>query len=221
MHASQRTVDKPTQNIVAITEPCSRHQGDVAGRSPFEICTFLICPLDHLCSRQAVHRQQDVKHHNRQGKFHKATEVIIQQLEGSTSTQSQRAAFATTMPNFSDLVQTSIVWNGAEAIVVPVGASSEELRYHKSIALQVWLYGYEIPGNFVAIHSCCCYRTLDTDGNDTPADTIMLFTKEALYVLTSTKKGDSFVCRLAMTPVLLFLVVYWTTSLCPADLHFC
>ncbi|KAL3130646.1 hypothetical protein ABBQ38_008037 [Trebouxia sp. C0009 RCD-2024] len=61
--------------------------------------------------------------------------------------------------------KTSDVWNGAEAIVVPVGASSEELRYHKSIALQVWLYGYELP------------------------DTIMLFTKEAVYVLTSTKKA--------------------------------
>lgn len=45
-------------------------------------------------------------------------------------------------------MQTSDVWNGAEAIVVAVGASSEELRYHKSIALQVWLYGYELPGKF-------------------------------------------------------------------------
>lgn len=72
-----RRVDKPTQNIVAVTEPCSRHQADVAGRSPFEFCTFLICPEDHLCSRQGVHRQQDVKHHNRQGKLHKAIEVIV------------------------------------------------------------------------------------------------------------------------------------------------
>ena len=44
------------------------------------------------------------------------------------------------------LVQTSDLWTGAEVIVVAVGASSEELRYHKSIALQVWLYGYELPG---------------------------------------------------------------------------
>ena len=44
------------------------------------------------------------------------------------------------------LVQAGDLWNGAEALVVPVGASSEELRYHKSIALQVWLYGYELPG---------------------------------------------------------------------------
>lgn len=40
------------------------------------------------------------------------------------------------------------MWNGAEAIAVAVGASSEELRYHKSIALQVWLYGYELPGEY-------------------------------------------------------------------------
>ena len=44
------------------------------------------------------------------------------------------------------MLQTGDLWNGAEALVVPVGASSEELRYHKSIALQVWLYGYELPG---------------------------------------------------------------------------
>ncbi len=44
------------------------------------------------------------------------------------------------------MLQAGNLWNGAEALVVPVGASSEELRYHKSIALQVWLYGYELPG---------------------------------------------------------------------------
>lgn len=59
------------------------------------------------------------------------------------------------------MLQTGDVWNGAEALVVPVGASSEELRYHKSIALQVWLYGYELPGKQrrtgrTAAITCCC-----------------------------------------------------------------
>lgn len=58
-------------------------------------------------------------------------------------------------------MQTSDVWTGAEAIVVAVGASSAELRYHKSIALQVWLYGYELPGKYrfkgqaKSVYNCC------------------------------------------------------------------
>ncbi len=65
------------------------------------------------------------------------------------------------------MLQTGDLWNGAEALVVPVGASSEELRYHKSIALQVWLYGYELPGkqcsaNMFSLLLChaalpCCF----------------------------------------------------------------
>ena len=58
-------------------------------------------PLDHLCSRQGVHRRQDVKHHNRQGKLHKAIEVAIQQLEGSTSTVTE-LQLTITLSNFSD-----------------------------------------------------------------------------------------------------------------------
>lgn len=56
------------------------------------------------------------------------------------------------------MLQTGDLWNGAEALVVPVGASSEELRYHKSIALQVWLYGYELPGKQCS--SYCCHIML-------------------------------------------------------------
>lgn len=32
------------------------------------------------------------------------------------------------------------------AIVVPVGANSTELRYLKSISLELYLFGYELPG---------------------------------------------------------------------------
>ena len=58
-------------------------------------------------------------------------------------------------------MQTGGLWNGADAVVVPVGSSSEELRYHKSIALQVWLYGYELPGKHPRIsHLLLCVTPL-------------------------------------------------------------
>ncbi|KAK9903552.1 hypothetical protein WJX75_008667 [Coccomyxa subellipsoidea] len=55
----------------------------------------------------------------------------------------------------------------ATAVVIPAGAASgEELRYFKSTSMQLWLFGYELP------------------------DTILVFTKEALHVLTSGKKAN-------------------------------
>ena len=97
-------------------------------------------------------------------------------------------------------MQTSDVWNGAEAIVVAVGASSEELRYHKSIALQVWLYGYELPGKcqfkiYVMSVQICCDVYSRPNVWYRHADTIMLFTKESVHVLTSTKKGNYLLLR--------------------------
>jgi nucleosome binding factor SPN SPT16 subunit len=38
------------------------------------------------------------------------------------------------------------VWNGATALGIAVGGASEDLRYLKSISLQMWLFGYELPG---------------------------------------------------------------------------
>ncbi len=37
-------------------------------------------------------------------------------------------------------------WSGANALAIAVGASSEDLRYLKSISLHLWLFGYELPG---------------------------------------------------------------------------
>ncbi len=56
-------------------------------------------------------------------------------------------------------------WGGATALAVPAGPASDALRYQKSLALQLWLFGYELP------------------------DTIMVFTPTELVVLTSSKKG--------------------------------
>ncbi|GFH23153.1 uncharacterized protein HaLaN_20721, partial [Haematococcus lacustris] len=56
-------------------------------------------------------------------------------------------------------------WGGARAILVSVGAASEDLRYLKSLALHLWLFGYELP------------------------DTVLVFTSNELHVLSSQKKG--------------------------------
>lgn len=59
------------------------------------------------------------------------------------------------------------LWAGATAVLVGTGVNKEDdLRYLKSVALEVWLFGYELP------------------------DTLMLFTKEELHVVTSGKKGE-------------------------------
>lgn len=38
------------------------------------------------------------------------------------------------------------VWDDANVLAVVVGGTSEDLRYLKSISLQLWLFGYELPG---------------------------------------------------------------------------
>ena len=38
------------------------------------------------------------------------------------------------------------LWEGASAMGVVVGSTSEDLRYLKSISLHLWLFGYELPG---------------------------------------------------------------------------
>ena len=63
---------------------------------------------------------------------------------------------------------TSVMWGGATAVLVGTGVNKEDdLRYLKSVALEVWLFGYELP------------------------DTLMLLTKTELHVVTGGKKGAS------------------------------
>ena len=141
-------------------------------------------------------------------------------------------------------IQEGDNWSGATAIAVAVGASKEELRYHKSITLQLWLFAYEIPGERLppkcvlsrlfpgpaAPHSTRCawlrpskltaslMQWLGTGnsraafcpdhGFESPldiclvaldlifpycsaADTIIVFTKDRVHFLTSTKKGEA------------------------------
>ena len=58
------------------------------------------------------------------------------------------------------------LWGGATAVMLGTGVNKEDdLRYLKSVALEVWLFGYELP------------------------DTLILFTKTELHVVTSGKKG--------------------------------
>ena len=57
------------------------------------------------------------------------------------------------------------IWGDFDAFTVALGPAVEEIRYSKTIGLQLWLFGYEVP------------------------DTILLFTKSCVYVITSKKKG--------------------------------
>ena len=58
------------------------------------------------------------------------------------------------------------VWGGADALLIGSGANKEDdLRYLKSVALQIWLFGYELP------------------------DTLVLVTKTELHVVTGGKKA--------------------------------
>lgn len=58
------------------------------------------------------------------------------------------------------------LWGNADAVVVATPPASEDLRYLKSSALNIWLFGYEFP------------------------DTIMVFTKKQFHLLCSQKKAS-------------------------------
>ena len=92
------------------------------------------------------------------------------------------------------------IWAGSTALAIAVGPASDELRYLKSITLHLYLFGYELPGerrhiatllDFACVHchtqialmtSCAmCYLSA--------ADTVLGFTRTALHVVTSSKKG--------------------------------
>lgn len=58
------------------------------------------------------------------------------------------------------------MWHGATGLLIGTGVNTEDdLRYLKSVALELWLFGYELP------------------------DTLILFTKTEIHVVTGGKKG--------------------------------
>lgn len=56
-------------------------------------------------------------------------------------------------------------WENANVLAITVGGTSEDLRYLRSIALHLWLFGYELP------------------------DTLLLLTPDEVHVLTSQRKA--------------------------------
>ncbi|KAJ4832785.1 FACT complex subunit spt16 [Turnera subulata] len=67
---------------------------------------------------------------------------------------------------YSSWRENSELWGSSDAVAVAAPPPSEDLRYLKSSALQIWLLGYEFP------------------------DTIMCFTKKQIHFLCSPKKAN-------------------------------
>ena len=44
-------------------------------------------------------------------------------------------------------------WSDAASICVAAGPASEDFRYLKSVALHIWLFGYELPGGVLRFPS--------------------------------------------------------------------
>lgn len=96
-----------------------------------------------------------------------------------------------TVHDFQEKRET--VWGGANALVVPVGGNSEDLRYLKSLSLHLWLFGYELPGmlKVPAKSLATLLRTALTNNESVESpDTILVITEKELHVLTSQKKGE-------------------------------
>ena len=51
----------------------------------------------------------------------------------------------------------------ASALAVVVGAS-DDIAYRKSVALQLWLFGYELPG--VCVICCCCWASTASEQSE-------------------------------------------------------
>jgi FACT complex subunit SPT16 N-terminal lobe domain len=89
------------------------------------------------------------------------------------------------------------VWAGSTALAIAAGPATDELRYLKSITLQLYLFGYELPGECLLLITCCGQPVEGHLRNarkfaavvPSAADTVLGFTRTALHVVTSGKKG--------------------------------
>jgi nucleosome binding factor SPN SPT16 subunit len=77
--------------------------------------------------------------------------------------QERISHFATAWKN--DLRSKDGLFNGAQSLVVMMGKVEEVPEFHKNNAIHFWLLGYEFP------------------------TTLMLFTLDTLYILTTAKKA--------------------------------
>uniref|UniRef100_A0A7N0U8U9 FACT complex subunit n=1 Tax=Kalanchoe fedtschenkoi TaxID=63787 RepID=A0A7N0U8U9_KALFE len=102
---------------------------------------------------------------------HKNGAVKARPSEGKASA----GAYTINLENFSKRLKSfyanwnqhkADLWGNSDALVVATPPASEDLRYLKSSALNIWLLGYEFP------------------------DTIMVFTRRQVHLLCSQKKAS-------------------------------
>lgn len=80
-----------------------------------------------------------------------------------------RLRFKAVAPRCHPQDNRDTLWDKATALAIAVGGSSEDLRYLKSIALQLWLFGYEIPG----AHPCGACELNPLNGAARCCDAVM------------------------------------------------
>lgn len=104
--------------------------------------------------------------------------------------------------------QSDAAWGDAQSFSIargPASQDADELRYLKSVALHMWLFGYEVPGACAlaslqctgpccTLHTRACARVTGQTEARVRTDTVLFFTRTSIHALLSGKKGARRLC---------------------------